>query len=460
METYSNDSPATYAPKTKYFRWTNNMRIPRPTLYHLILLLISLNIACTSPTKDITVFAPSDGPQLEFALTELETVLKTKGITVKRSEHSDATILFHLKKDKRLKSEGFEITKTEGKISVSALDVEGLMYGGLELAEQIKIGGIKGVENTLQNPYMEKRGSKFNIPLDVRTPSYTDASATAQHNLPVMWEMDFWEAYIDNLARHRYNYISLWNLHPFPSMVKVPGFEDIALDDVHKSTIDWKENYHLHATDITSPEILENYKVVKKITIEEKIGFWKKVMRYAKDRNIDFYVITWNIFTNGTNGKYGITDRFDNEVTKEYFRKSIKQLFVSYPDLQGIGLTTGENMHNMNFDQKEQWAYDTYAQAILETAEEMPERNFTFIHRQHQTGAKAIAEKFKPVIDAPNIEFIYSFKYAKAHVLSTTEQHYHQGFVEANHPPKKRWIVYESLGFIDVPGGSKIGKLF
>ncbi|MFS4418843.1 hypothetical protein [Maribacter sp. 2307ULW6-5] len=35
-----------------------------------------------------------------------------------------------------------------------------------------------------------------------------------------------------------------------------------------------------------------------------------------------------------------------------------------------------------------------------------------------------------------------------------------KGLKQANHPPKKRWIVYESLGFIDVPGGSKIGKLF
>ncbi|MBA7556974.1 hypothetical protein ES705_49702 [subsurface metagenome] len=74
------------------------------------------------------------------------------------------------------------------------------------------------------------------------------------------------------------------------------------------------------------------------------MDFWQEVMSYGKSRNIDFYVITWNIFVNGTGGKYGITDRIDNEITKDYFRKSVSQMFLTYPDLAGIGLTTGENM--------------------------------------------------------------------------------------------------------------------
>jgi len=56
-----------------------------------------------------------------------------------------------------------------------------------------------------------------------------------------------------------------------------------------------------------------------------------------------------------------------------------------------------------------------------------------------QKNYRDIAEKFKPVIDAPNIEFLYSFKYAKAHVFSTTEQHYHQGFVKDIEGMKTIW---------------------
>ena len=75
-------------------------------------------------------------------------------------------------------------------------------------------------------------------------------------------------------------------------------------------------------------------------------------MAYGKSRNIDFYVITWNIFVNGTDGKYGITDNIDNPVTRDYFRKSVKQMFVTYPDLEGIGLTTGENMQGYSTKKK------------------------------------------------------------------------------------------------------------
>ena len=57
------------------------------------------------------------------------------------------------------------------------------------------------------------------------------------------------------------------------------------------------------------------------------------------------YAQTPTLFVNGTEGKYGITDEVNNPITRDYFRKSVKQMFISYPDLQGIGLTTGENMY-------------------------------------------------------------------------------------------------------------------
>jgi hypothetical protein len=175
--------------------------------------------------------------------------------------------------------------------------------------------------------------------------------------------------------------------------------------------------------------------------MDEKIEFWKKVMAYGKRRNIDFYVITWNIFVYGTGGKYGITDEIGNETTRDYFRKSIKQLFVTYPDLAGIGLTTGENMPGPDLEDKETWAFETYARGVLDAAAEMPGRKITFIHRQHMTGAIDIARKFKPLIEHPDIEFIFSFKYAKAHVFSATEQPYHTAFVKDIEGMKTIWTL-------------------
>ncbi len=225
-----------------------------------------------------------------------------------------------------------------------------------------------------------------------------------------LWNMEFWKENIDNLARYRYNYISLWNLHPFPSMVRVPGYEDVALDDVQRSTIEWEEYYSGTGMKFCEPEILANPEIVKKITMDEKIKFWKDVMAYGKSRNVDFYVVTWNIFTYGTMGKYGIDDRAENPITTDYFRKSVKQMFVSYPDLAGIGLTTGENMYDYDLTEKEDWAFNTYAMGVLDAAEAMPDRKFTFIHRQHMAGAMDIAAKFKPIVDHPNIEFQFSMR--------------------------------------------------
>ncbi len=411
-------------------------------IYLFLLLPFILVFTSASPKSNntVTFYCAASSPKIQFAFEEIKNSMSERKLVLSAVENDGADIVFAIENEE-LKHEGFRIKKEGKKVKVSAIDDAGLMYGGLELAEQIKLYGLQGIKETTQNPYMEIRGTKFNIPLDVRTPTYTDAGDAAQKNIPEMWSFDFWKEYIDNLARYRFNLISLWSLHPFPSMVKVDGYEDIALDDVHRSTTDWQEHYDLEATGLDAPEILNNTEVVKKMTINEKIEFWRNVMQYAKDRNVDFYVVTWNIFTNGTYGKYGITDKADNPVTRDYFRKSVRQMFITYPDLAGIGLTTGENMKGLSFQEKEDWAYETYAKGLLDAAKEMPGRKFTFIHRQHMAGAKDIAEKFKPLVENPDIEFLFSFKYAQAHVMSSTRQPFHEGFVEDIEGMKTLWTL-------------------
>lgn len=422
-----------------------------------ILLTISLILSrCQSDQTKFLSF-PGDSPQAQFASEAISKSLTDKGLTLVVQDdlksHDAPDIVLCLANDSKsiknhgfavpsgLKEEGFSLQVTGKKIGVIGFDDAGVMYGGLELAEQISVYGLENIKPVDQNPHMEMRGTKHNIPLDVRTPSYTDPCDAAQKNIPEMWSFDFWKEYIDNLAKYRFNYVSLWSLHPFPSMVKVPGYEEVALADVQRSTVEWKEFYSGNGIGFDAPEILANPEIIKEISIDDKIAFWKKVMAYGKSRNVDFYVVTWNIFVNGTDGKYGLTDDIDNEVTRDYFRKSVKQMFVSYPDLAGIGLTTGENMHGSNFEEKETWAFETYAQGVLDAAEDMPDRKFTFIHRQHQTGALDIAEKFQPVIDKENVEFLFSFKYAKAHVMSSTEQPYHEEFVKEIEGMKTIWTL-------------------
>lgn len=139
-------------------------------------------------------------------------------------------------------------------------------------------------------------------------------------------------------------------------MVKVSKYPEVALSDVRKSTGEWKENYSLNGWGFDAPKIMKSYEVIRKMSIEDKIEFWRKVMVYGKQRNVKFYVVTWNIFVYGIDGKYDITDKLENPVTTDYFRKSIKQMVLTYPDLAGIGLASGENMYDYTATQKEEWA--------------------------------------------------------------------------------------------------------
>ncbi|HSL87197.1 MAG TPA: hypothetical protein VK861_09710, partial [Bacteroidales bacterium] len=410
----------------------------------------------TANAKNVDLFSNKESGKVQFAVKEIEIILDAKGIEsvgysisepdkmragqgnivlISLNEKVASGIIKKagIKNAAELNAEGFIIHRAgndKKSIYVLGYDEAGTMYGGLELAEIIKVKGIDAVQNQLQNPYMKVRGTKFNIPLDMRTPTYTEPSDAAQNNMAEMWNFEFWKEYIDNLARNRFNLISLWNMHPFPSMVKVPEYPEVALSDVRKSTGIWNENYSLNGWGFDAPEILKSYEVLKKMTIDEKIEFWRKVMAYGKQRNVKFYVVTWNIFVYGVDGKYGITDKLENPVTTDYFRKSIKQMVLTYPDLAGIGLTTGENMYDYTATQKEEWAYATYGQGVLDALKEQPGRKIDFIHRQHQTQAKEITSIFTDVMKNENINFVFSFKYAQAHVYSSVNQVFHQEFVK------------------------------
>ena len=427
------------------------MKISCAKYFTISILLLFGNTKIFS--QNIHLFYNST-PEIEFAVNDLENSLGAANllksnegdyrnnkseIKILLSYYNDSLVVKNISGDNQekienLSPEGFSIIipskKNDETIYVVGFDEPGLMYGTLELAEKIRFNGLENVRETKQNPYMKERGIKFNIPLDLRTPSYTDASDVAQNNIENVWDFNFWKEYIDDLAKDRYNLISLWNLHPFPSMVRVPDYPDVALNDVQRTSVKWPEYNSLSGDDFTSPEKLKNPEIIKKMTIDEKIAFWRKVMKYGKERNVRFFIITWNVFVNGAQGKYGITDDYKNQTTIDYFRKSVKQMILTYPDLAGIGLTTGENFYKATDKEKEDWAFNTYGLGVMDALKEQPDRKITFIHRQHQTGALEVIDKFTPLIENKNINFIFSFKYAQAHVMSSVIQPYCENFVK------------------------------
>ena len=196
---------------------------------------------------------------------------------------------------------------------------------------------------------------------------------------------------------------------------------------------------------------------VKAMTIDEKIAFWRGVMEYARDRGIDVSVFTWNIFVYGTEGSgYGLTVDPRNAATKDYVRRSTRALFDTYPLLTAIGVTSGENMGDLDDAGKEQWMWETYGLGVKDAMADAadpaspfhrPGRHITLIHRAHQADLKAIVETFKalPGSDRSGADatLAFSFKYSQAHMHSSTAPRFifQNGWYDSMPPGKQTWLT-------------------
>lgn len=322
-------------------------------------------------------------------------------------------------------------------IAVFAADAAGAMYGALDVAEALRLGQLDELDEAIRQPHLARRGIKFNVPLDARTPSYSDNSTAAQANIAEMWSFDFWREFLDEMARHRYNVLSLWSLHPFPSIVRVPEYPGVALNDVMRTRMQMNETFSFRGEDMVRPEMLEQLEIVRHLSIDDKIRFWRDVMQYAADRAIEVYWFTWNIFTFGATGKYGITPAQDNPATIAYFRASVRELVLTYPLLAGIGITAGEQMRDGGQYSKEQWLWAAYGQGILDAKKRAPERKIRLIHRYHETSQSEILEEWKTYPDT----FELSFKYSIAHMYSIPDPPFIHDALRQLPADRKLWLT-------------------
>lgn len=151
------------------------------------------------------------------------------------------------------------------------------------------------------------------------------------------------------------------------------------------------------------------------ILIDEKIALWKSIMDYAHDRGIEVFVITWNIHMGTARAKHGIRESAHNATDIDYLRKSVAELFFTYPRLAGIGVTSGENMKDMTADEKEAWLWETYGKGIQDVHAAQPGRHIRFIHRFWLTDFDKIDSRFGRLRDG----FDMSYKYARTRLYSS-----------------------------------------
>lgn len=413
----------------------------KPTLTILALLaalVVAPSLSATAAILQLTN-SPATGAPGKFAVEEIRREALARGMTL--GDGANVTrISITVESNAAAQGYSIRVQNESGRriITVRGADATGAMYGGLDVAESIRIGAFDSLKDSDHKPHIAKRGIKLNIPLDLRTPSYTDCSDAAQANLPEMWEREFWTAFLDAMARHRYNVLSLWSLHPFPSLVKVPEFPEVALNDVWRTRAKLDDTFSFAGADMVRPAMLADHEVVKRMTIDEKIEFWRWVMRQAADRGIQIYVFTWNIFTFGAEGKHGITNDLSSGITRKYFRASVREMVKTYPLLAGMGITAGEGMpHDMDSKVKERWLWDTYGEGVRDALKDDPKREFAMIHRFHWTAQSDILDAFK---DYPG-PFDFSFKYSVAHMYSIPKPPFIQPLLENLAPSRKTWLT-------------------
>ncbi len=400
--------------------WIKRNHMHRNILAVCLGLLLLASCFTADMPGSVKIEYDGEMPQVLFAIDYLNMACKSQKIKVlEQDTDGDPAMVINMIIDPGLGFEAFRIDQQGNGIVLAGGDANGLMYAGIDLAEMILLGkDLQAIGSIQQQPYIRHRGLRFNIPLDARTPSYDDTGDAAQKNIATIWEWDFWKQYLDQMALNRYNLLTLWSLHPYPSWIMVPEYPEVALDNVtaYNKPIDnwtdmkWKEE------GIQDPE---NLTVIREMSMDEKIGHWKRVFQYAQDRGIDIYLFHWNVFVNGAEGKHGIRWEQDNPITMDYMRKSVKQTLLTYPNIKGIGVTAGEHI-NRELTGKyktENWMWHTYGQGIMDAMAENPDLDVRFIFRRHWSDLEDIAEAFK---DYPT-EIETSFKYSRARMYSSTK---------------------------------------
>jgi len=368
-----------------------------------IVIFLALPLLCSA----FEIIDHTDSPQVSFAVQEISSV------------QQDSNFKIEFKFDKTLDTQSYLILHKDSCVEIRGGDATGLMYGGLEVADQIRTKNAVETSPTPATPFIKRRGLKMNIPLDARCPSYDDTGTAALMNIEQVWSKAFWYEFLDQMAIHRYNTLSLWSNHPFTAMVSLKEYPNVAIHDVAIPSYEIDDQILLQykQAELQDPK---NFKIIKKLSIDEKIEFWRDVMRYAKNRGIDIYFLTWNIWVHGAEGKYGINTSQANDNTIRYMRESVKQFILTYPDLKGIGITCGEHMDNDRSDEYSvgNWMWNTYGMGILDAKTEDPDREIHFIHRIWYTSIQNMIDDFICKYPDP---ISLSFKYARARLYSVPD---------------------------------------
>jgi len=344
-------------------------------LFRPLILIFLISCSTKQSPEILKVYWQTDIPQQSFGIGKLNEVLSTESVTaleeadlliVSSEELSKAYDL--ISEYKAIGPEGYSIKKLSGKkVAVISSDPAGSMYSILDIAEQLQMGKtLKTIEEKSINPKLPFRAIKFNLPWN----SYRVHESLQLHYETVR-DLEFWKSFLDMMAENRFNALTLWNLHPFPYMIRPKNFPD------------------------ASPFSDEELKLWQ--------DFWHGLFKMAQERGIKTYIINWNIFVSPSFAeKYGVAgyclpemegkEYFGkgdySEIVQKYNRECVTQLINEYPELTGFGVSQNERMEGVEEQVWQDWITDTYFDAM-----DSADHKIEFIMRAHTHPAPELTRK-------------------------------------------------------------------
>jgi len=411
----------------------------------LLVSLIILIMPFMAFAQKVGVFFDSNVPQIKFAAYDVKAALESKNFTVEMLPLASLNEKYANRKvviavagnsiiNNLLTTQGCNIPADLGEQAYALRttkkkrpsfwiiggDINGAMYGGFQIAENITNDGFSGTYNNEEAPYLMARGMKLNLPLDKRVPTYigTWSSNSEKKAIPHVWDITFWKKLIDVQARNRYNILSVWVHHPFPALVKLADYPKASLPNI---------------------EGFEGF--VKELNHEQRVAFWREVMQYAHNRGMKFYFFNWNLYVDYAQDQYPTINKdTTNAITIDYTYKSMKALIHTYPELDGFGITAGDGLSG-SFVGNTTWTWNALGKAVHDYLKENPSRKFNLIHRAVRTTPEIWDSIYSPMKSLPNVTMNYSVKYAQAHTYSTTTPRWYDEIERVEKLGKKTWLT-------------------
>ncbi|MEO5581656.1 MAG: hypothetical protein ABIR66_03115 [Saprospiraceae bacterium] len=116
-----------------------------------------------------------------------------------------------------IKPEGYRFKKDSLHHSLVLLYVDntGVVYGLHHLNESMVSGPLSNIKEETYNAFLSKRIIKYNLPWS----PYQNEQATILHDATCR-DLAYWKKFLDMMVDRRFNVFSLWNIHPYPFMIK------------------------------------------------------------------------------------------------------------------------------------------------------------------------------------------------------------------------------------------------